>query len=315
MIEYRWRQLAAGCAAVVLAGCSAPSGNAGSEKATTDRTASTMPTAISASAFPASRQVPGSGAASPKADGVALPRATAAPSALFNAAYQRVEDHWEQILFLCDGVGGDRVQLITVPNANGLSELFTYRKPDFRTIRETVRLGDDDPGAGQIMRAIERSDGTPFGSVHSINPGVMGDAKATTMPTLSSITDKNETTQCRWEPRSRILLVDPKRAVLVTADAGDGYTYKSFDYAKPGKMITAGGGATNIASTTIRGGRLVPADPGHEIYEFRNGPWTYRVAASADNTAPAASLTVLRDGKPIQTSVAAAYQMAAKRTK
>ena len=32
----------------------------------------------------------------------------------------------------------------------------------------TVRLGNDDPGAGRIMRAIQRPDGSAFGSVHSI---------------------------------------------------------------------------------------------------------------------------------------------------
>ncbi len=50
-------------------------------------------------------------------EGVALPRASPAPSALFNAAYQRREDHWDQVLYLCDGIGGDRVKLVTMPNA------------------------------------------------------------------------------------------------------------------------------------------------------------------------------------------------------
>ena len=106
-------------------------------------------------------------------------------------------------------------------------------------------------------------------------------------------------------------LVDGARAISANEDGN--YTYSSFDYAKPGKMIAAGGGATNTASITIRGGRLVTADPGHEVYEFQKGPWTYRVSASADNTTPGAKLTVLRDGKTIQSSVATAYQMAAKR--
>lgn len=246
--------------------------------------------------------------------GVPLPRATPAPSAIFHAAYQRVEDHWEQVLFLCDGIGGDRVKLVTVPNAKGLSQLWTYRKPDFRTDRVIVRLGDDDPGAGQIMREIRRPDGSAFGSIHSINPGMLGDAEATTLPTLSSITDKSETTQCRWMPRGRVLLTDAKRSIMVTAEDDGSYTYRSFDYAKPGKVIEAGeGGRTSTATVTVKGGRLVPAEPGREVYEFSAGPWTYRVSASADNRAPGAGLMVSRAGKPVTTSVAAAYQMAAQR--
>lgn len=246
--------------------------------------------------------------------GVPLPRATPAPSALFHAAYQRVEDHWEQVLYLCDGVGGDRIKLVTMPNAKGLSRLWTYRKPDFRTDSAIVRLGDDDPGAGQIISELQRPDGGAFGSVHSINPGILGDAQATTLPTLSSITDKTETTQCRWMPQSRVLLVDATRSIIVTAERDGSYTYRSFDHAKPGKVIEAGeGGTTSTATVTVKGGRLVPSDPGHEIYEFNAGPWTYRVSASADNRAPGAGSTVLRQGKPVTTTIAAAYQMAAKR--
>ncbi len=246
--------------------------------------------------------------------GVPLPPASPAASALFNAAYQRVEDDWEQVIYLCDGIGGDRVKLVTTPNAKGLSQLWTYRKPDFRTDSVIVRLGDDDPGAGQINSELRRPDGSAFGSVHSINPGILGDAQATTLPTLSSITDKNEATQCRWMPQGRLLLVDAKRSIIVTAERDGSYTYRSFDYAKPGKVIEAGeGGTTSTATVTVRGGQLVPSDPGHEIYEFSAGPWTYRVSASADNRAPGASSTVLRQGKPVTTTIAAAYQMAAKR--
>ena len=110
------------------------------------------------------------------------PLALAKPSgsALFNAAYHRTGNNWEQAIFLCDGVDGDRIKVVTTPNARGLSELWTYRKRDFGTSRETVRLGDEDPGAGQIMRELRRPGGVAMGSIHSINPGMAGDARATT---------------------------------------------------------------------------------------------------------------------------------------
>ena len=312
MIEYR-RHFLASVATLAVASCGAPSNT-------------TQPRDTAANNSDRITREPSSGesgtpAMTPVADatpganpsGVSLSRAAPAPSALFNAAYQRVESDWEQILYLCDGVDGDRVKLITMPNAKGLSVLWTYRKADFRTKRETIRLSDDDPGAGQIMREIQRSDGSAFGSVHSINPGVLGNVDVTILPTLTGITDRNESTRCRWEPRGRVLLFDGRRSVLVIGNEDGSYTYKSFDYAKPGKIIDAGGGATSTPSTTVKGGRLVPAEPNHEVYEFRNGPWTYRVSASGDNRAPGAGLTVLRNGKAVQTSVAAAYQMAAKR--
>lgn len=281
----------------------APSGEGSASMAQPD-----VGTAVAASPPPPERRPATS------AESVALPRAAPAPSALFSAAYQRKEGDWEQVLYLCDGIGGDRVKLVTMPNAKGISELWTYRKPDFRTDRELVRLSDEDPGAGQIMSALQTTDGKPFGSVHSINPGMMGDAQATTLPTLSSITDKTETTQCRLMPRGRVLLVDARRSVLITAEPGGSYTYRSYDHTKPGKVVTAGqNGATSTPTATVRGGRLIPASPGHEVYEFRKSPWTYRVSASADNRLPGASLAVLRDGKTISTSVAAVYQMAAKR--
>lgn len=244
---------------------------------------------------------------------LALTRAPSAPSARFNAAYQRVEDHWERVLFLCDGVDGHRIKLLTVPDKRALSMLWSYAKPGLRTRSERVRIGDEDPGAGQIMREIRRTDGSVSGSVHSINPGILGNESTTTLPTLSSITDGAETTRCRWMARARVMLVDARRSVVVTADPGGGYTYRSYDYARPGKVVERDGGATSVATVTATGGRLVASGPKRETYEFRRGPWTYRVAASADDRAPGAALTVLRGGTVVQSSVAVAYQMAARR--
>ena len=79
------------------------------------------------------------------------------------------------------------------------------------------------------MRAIQRPDGSAFGSVHSINLGVLGEAGVTTLPTLSSITDKMETTRCRWEPRGRVLLFDGGRSVLVASAENGSYSYKSIE--------------------------------------------------------------------------------------
>ena len=243
-----------------------------------------------------------------------LPTAKPAASALFNAACHRTGSDWEQAIFVCDGIDGDRIKVVTTPNARGLSELWTYQKRGFSASHETVRLGDEDPGAGQIMRELQQPGGVAIGSVHSINPGIVGDARATTLPRLSSITVRRETTRCRWMPRGRVLFIDARRTVLVTSEIAGGFTYWSFDYAKPGRTAHGGGGSLNSTATTIiRRGHMASAKPGHETYVFAVGPWTYRLEASADNRAPGARLTVLHLGKPATSSNATAYQMAAKR--
>ena len=241
---------------------------------------------------------------------IPLPVAKPSGSALFHAAYQRSGRNWEPVMFLCDGVNGTRVKVVTTPNARGLSQMWTYRKPSFAARNEEVRIGDEDPGAGQIMRELRRPDGRPIGSVRSVNPGILGSANVTTLPTLSSIRIGNEITPCRWEPRGRVLFVDARRTVLVTAELGGSFTYRSFDYAKPGTPV---GSTSSIPTATVKGGRFVLSRPGFETYEFRAGPWTYRLTASANNRAPGANLTVLRAGRRVTISNAVAYEMAAAR--
>ena len=253
-------------------------------------------------------------AAMPTSAGAPLRAAKTSGSALFNAAYVKAGGDWEQVILLCDGIDGDRIRVVTMPNARGLSQLRTYRKADFGVANETVRLGNEDPGAGQIMREIRRPAGAVIGSVHSINSGMLGDAAATSLPTLSSVTLGVEGTRCRWMPRGRVLYIDAKRTVLITSDLNGSYTYRSFDHARPGKAIrTADNGATSVATATVQGGRLVPSRQGEETYQFVSGPWTYRLTASANNRAPGARLSVLRSGKAVTTSAAVAYEMAAAR--
>lgn len=57
----------------------------------------------------------------------------------------------------------------------------------------------------------------------------------------------------------------------------------------------------------------MPAEPGHQRSEFKAGPWRYGIDASADNGAPGASLSVHKDGHVVQQTLAAAYQMSARR--
>lgn len=242
--------------------------------------------------------------------GEPLPSARPAPSALFNAAYQRDEADWVQVLFLCDGVDGDRVQLITTPDAKGLSMLWTYAKRGFRTRREVVRVGNQDAGAGNIWWPLLDLEDREIGAVRSLNPGMVEGGGG--LPTLSSIRVHGVVTRCRRLVSAQLMLVTPVRTVVVTREDG-GLRYSSFDHAKPGKVTESGASVSSQPTLSVGGGRLVPAARNHERYEFRNGPWTYRLDASADNRAPGASVTVLKDDRVVQTSTASAYQMSAER--
>ena len=248
----------------------------------------------------------------PRQNASALPPADPSTSALFHAAYQRVEDDWQQVLFLCDGVAGDRVILITTPDAAGLSTLWAYSKTDFRTERQFVRVGIADPGAGTVTFDLSTPKGEAVGSVHSINPGMRAANPAPGLPTLSSIRIDDSVTRCRWLDRAQVMLATPNRTVWVVSEGG-GFRYLSFDYAKPGAVEERGPQLTSSATVSIAHGAIVPAKPNHQRYEFHAGPWTYRVDASADNRAPGASITVLKEGRVVRTTVVAAYQMSGRR--
>ena len=298
-------------AALALAAAACGQGSQGGGSARDENDAGTVSTPVQSRATPTPA---GSGAPRDKEFAVGPTVARPASSALLNAAYHRTGDGWEPVLFLCDGIDGDRVRIVTTPSAQGLSQLWTYLKPSFARSSVEVRLGDDDAGAGQVMRELRRPDGIGIGLVHSVNPGILGAADVTTLPTVSSVTVGYETTRCRWLPRGRVLFVDARRSVVVTAEPRGGFTYRSFDHASRAEAVQGpDGAASSVATATVAGGRLVRTRPGSEVYEFDAGPWTYRLTASADNRAPGATLTVLRSGRPVETSAAVAYVMAAAR--
>lgn len=245
-----------------------------------------------------------------------LPIPQPAGNASAVAAYQRVEDRWTPIRYLCDGIAGDRVQVMTMPGADGAATLWTYAKPGFATTRAAVRLGTADSGMSHTTYEVLPARGADaLGALSETSPGVYGDMEVTTLPTLSSMRIGGTETRCRWLPGARVLLVTPRRSVVVAADLeGSGYIYRSFDHDKPGRVLDEpGGGPSSTPTAEVKGGRLVSSSGGREVYEFTKAPWTYRVTASARAAAPGASVAVLRDGKPVVMETAAAYEMAAKR--
>lgn len=288
------RVLASLALATILTGCGGTSGTANAV-ADAELQADTV-----AEPTPATATVP-SPAATP------LDLAPPSPRADKAAAFVAGTGGWAPILYLCDSADGSQVAAVSA------TELWTYATPGMRVTTQTIALGNEDAGAGSIWRDIV-SEGKAIGAVRSINPGMLGAAEATTLPTLSSIRIGSRETRCRWLPRARLLVVTAKRSAIVTRETDGSYTYRSFDYDKPGRVTEGGEAGTSSTPTVeVRGGRSMAAPAGQEAYEFTAAPWTYRVAASARARAPGASIAVLKDGRAASRSEAIAYEMAAAR--
>lgn len=138
------------------------------------------------------------------------------------------------------------------------------------------------------------------------------DLQQSGFPTLSSIWIDDTSTRCRWLRNARAMVVTPTRTVWVVSE-GSGFRCRSFAYSKPGSVQQRGSDLTSSPTVPIGRGRIVSANANHQRFEFEAGPWTYRLDASAANTPPGASLSVLRHGQVVQTTTAAAYELAAQR--
>ncbi|KQN25541.1 hypothetical protein ASE86_04770 [Sphingomonas sp. Leaf33] len=288
------RTIAGPVLAAMLAGCGgAPPATNVTANAAGSMTAAPAPTATPTLA--------------PAPAGTPLTLAPPSPRADRAAAFVAGKDGWTPILYLCDGVDGSQVAAVSA------TTLRTFAKPGMSATMRTIALGAEDAGAGSIWRDMTRG-GETVGAVRSINPGMLGMAEATTLPTLSSVRLGDRETRCRWLPRARLLIVAPRRSAIVTREADGSYTYRSFDYARPGPVSEGGEAGTSSTPTVdVRGGRLIAAPAGQEIYEFSAAPWVYRVAASARTGAPGASVTVLKDGREVSRAEAITYEMAAAR--
>ena len=191
-------------------------------------------------------------------------------------------------LFLCDSLDRPEVLALTVPNAERRAQLVTIPKADRPPSARAVTVGRGDPGAGNIYYPLT-SGGQSVGLVHAINAGILPDQ---TTPGVSSVKVDGTTHECRWAPNTRILAVTPRRTVLITGRAGQGQLrYRTFnDRARLAPLKTASPERGTEASLDLTGGRERGG-----AYAFRNGGYEYRLDPKA------ATLTVARDGKAIQT--------------
>lgn len=228
--------------------------------------------------------------------------------------WHRRESTMDPAWFVCDGIDRPVVHVVGALDARAGVTVWNYAKHGFATSRTAYTLGNSDAGAGSIgfpLHAYPRGR-VHVGSFRALNAGALLDPESATTGIFSAVTQGRQTTRCRWLPGTRLALITARRSVFVTRERGE-LVYRSFDFdARP--RPTADGRST-AASLTLRGGVVARGLEGpetdHDVYVFRNGRYAYRVRVSRDSAEPGAGLSIVRDGRTIQSATAAAYTVVA----
>ena len=154
------------------------------------------------------------------------------------------------------------------------------------------RLGAPDPGAGQVYWPLSDASGKQVGDLHAFNPGALGDPKAATTPTFTSIRADAAQWNCRWLEHTRLLGFSRNRVIEITTGPG-GLEYRSFDFkdaARARKVQTGGAQQSTTASLDIKGGRRVGGP-----MQFDSQGYSFRLAASPAD----ARILVVHSGRTI----------------
>ncbi|MFS0736211.1 hypothetical protein ABC347_04095 [Sphingomonas sp. 1P06PA] len=233
-----------------------------------------------------------------------LPQLAISADPLTNGAlsFERRGDRWRSLWFVCDGVDRQEIALIGHPSRSGDAIIRRLAKPGFKVASAAFRVGPGDPGAGQIYFPLKAGSGRDAGALHAVNPG-MYPAPTPALPSFTSIDQPSGRMRCRFDPGARLLLITPRRTVLVIADTRGGLRYEAY----PHDAVSITGPAIRLTGGTLQhAGR-------HDIYSFANRGFGYRIDASRDPARPGAVLTVSRAGSTIQTEPAIAYSIADRR--
>lgn len=216
---------------------------------------------------------------------------------------------WQPALFVCDGIDRDRVLVVSAPDPQRRAILTALAKPGLASASIPVRIGEGDAGMSQVYFPLLSADGRPLGNIHTISPGVV--EPGATTPTVTSVTYREDTMNCRFAPQTRVLGATLKRSVQVTATPRAGYRYRSYNYDTNLPAVSQDfGGRDTRASLTIDNGRLVDQRDGRRVYEFRNGGFVYRVFAAVDAAKGGGGVQVWQGGRLIQTEPFGAYTAA-----
>ena len=134
--------------------------------------------------------------------------------------------------FVCDPAEGDAVAVFGNRGADGLARATVFPRSSPRTPRTaTYRVGEGDPGAGQVYYALERG-GREAGTIHAVNPGVFDARTPVKLPPISSLDIEGVRTRCRLNPGAVFLGFTARRSVEVVSTSA-GLAYRTFDFSRP----------------------------------------------------------------------------------
>ena len=190
-------------------------------------------------------------------------------------SYLRTHAGAQQVWFVCSPLEGIDQTVVSLPMAG--RKLWIVQ-PLSGEPSEVYSLGAPDPGAGQVYWPLSDARGRQAGNLHAFNPGALGDPRAATTPTFTSIRANRAQWDCRWLQRSRLLGFSAKRAIEITSGPG-GLEYRSFDYrdaSKAKKVDTGSAQASTTPSLDLKGGRTVGG-----AMRFDSNGYVFQVSASA----------------------------------
>lgn len=193
------------------------------------------------------------------------------------------------VWFVCAPVDGADMTVVGLPDSR---RQVSIPQPLGPSSPDVYKLGQADPGAGQVFWPLSTPDGKEVGNIHAFNPGALGDPKAATTPTFTSIRLSGAQWNCRWLERTRLMGFSTKRTVAVTQAPDGALEYRTFDFSDAGKLkrIDAGAEQTTTASLDVKGGEAIPSG-----FAFRSGAYAYRITIDL----PGARITVRKDGHVI----------------
>ncbi|MFT3976123.1 MAG: hypothetical protein QM688_03265 [Sphingomonas bacterium] len=223
-------------------------------------------------------------------------------------SFLKREGRWAVVPLVCDATNRDRVLVLGAPGRDRQMELISFAKPGLTAQHVSVRLGEGDPGAGQIYYPLFNSVGRQMGNVHAVNPGMV-DRGATT-PAVTAITLGRDTTNCRFAAQTQVLGITGRRSIQIVRTERNGYRYTSYNFNDDLPEVDQPVGHDNRPSLTINGGRLVDQSGGKRVYEFANGGFVYRVMVSVEPGNPGGGVVVTQNGRNVLREAFGAYTAA-----
>ena len=204
-------------------------------------------------------------------------------------SYLRTHAGAKQVWFVCAPLDGTDQTVVGLPFKG---QRLWIAQPLSGEPSAAYTLGAADPGAGQVYWPLSEPGGKEVGQLHAFNPGALGDPKAETTPTFTSIRINAAQWNCRWLEHTRFLGFSSKRVIEITSGPG-GLEYQSFDYSDAGKAKKVETGSAQQSTTPsldIKGGRQVGGR-----MQFDSNGYSFRVSASASD----ARVVVIHGGRVI----------------